>query len=373
MNAAAVVGIITLCLTALFAWSFRHLTRERWQILATLPLDREPDGAWRGTNLTYYGVFNALGVAASLAVAIFLPGTVQLPFGGVLLSTLAILAICIPASKIVNRLVEGHWHGFTIGGASFVGIMVGPGIFWMIWRLVSPVGCATAAMYVLSAIASAYALGEGIGRLACISFGCCYGRRLADCPGWLQKLFFHGAFVFEGRLKKASYANGFEGERLVPVQAMTAVLSTSAGLLGITLFLSGRPAAAYILTIVMTQTWRFVSEFLREDYRGEGRISAYQRMALASAACTLIAGLFWPDSASARPDVARGLSLLWTPGVILFIEATAIFVFIRMGRSTVTTSRIAFDLTPAAHTWNSRNVSLEHRTQTTTTDGSQSF
>jgi hypothetical protein len=33
----------------------------------------------------------------------------------------------------------------------------------------------------------------------------------------------------------------------------------------------------------VTQVWRFLSEFLRADYRGSGRISAYQVMALFAA------------------------------------------------------------------------------------------
>ena len=199
-------------------------------------------------------------------------------------------------------------------------------------------------VYVMGTVASAYALGEGIGRLACISFGCCYGRPLTDCPSWMRTLLGRWAFVFEGRLKKASYEHGFEGQRLIPVQALTAIVSSAAGLGGVALFLCGRPALAYVLPIVGTQLWRFVSEFLRADYRGAGKISAYQRMALVGAAYTVLIGILWPGVTRSAPDVARGFSLLWTPGAILFVEAVAAVVFLRMGVSTVTTSHVAFDL-----------------------------
>jgi len=345
MSAAIVVGIMTLCLGALFFWAFRVLPGEPWQILAVWPRQKGPDGTWRGTNLTYYGLFNGLGLAVAVAVAMFLPGTVGLPLSYLAWCVFVLLAVTVPASKIVNRMVEGHWHGFTIGGASFVGMVAGPWLVWGVSLLTPSAGeGATVTVYVLGAIASAYALGEGIGRLACISFGCCYGRPLADCPAWLSKLFTRGAFVFEGRLKKSSYEHGYEGQRLIPVQAVTAIISSLAGLAGMAVFLGGHPVLAYVMPVVVTQVWRFVSEFLRADYRGTGRISAYQGMALAGVAYTVAFGLLWPGTLALTPEVARGLALLWTPGAILLIEAVALFFAIRMGISTVTTAHLRFGL-----------------------------
>ncbi|MEI6563076.1 MAG: prolipoprotein diacylglyceryl transferase family protein [bacterium] len=345
MSAAIVVGIMTLCLGVLFFWAFRVLPGEPWQILAVWPRQKEPDGTWRGTNLTYYGLFNGLGLAVAVAVTVFLLGTMRMPLPYVAWCVFVLLAVTVPASKIVNRMVEGHWHGFTIGGASFVGMVAGPWLVWGISRLtLSAEEGAMATVSVMGAIACAYALGEGIGRLACISFGCCYGRPLADCPAWLSKLFTHGAFVFEGRLKKSSYEHRYEGKRLIPVQALTAIISSMAGLVGMAVFLGGHPVLAYVMPVVATQVWRFVSEFLRADYRGAGRITAYQGMALAGAAYTVALGLLWSGTLALTPDVARGLALLWTPGAILLIEAVALFVAIRMGLSTVTTARIHFGL-----------------------------
>jgi len=345
MSVLAVVGVMAMGLGVLFAWSFRALPTERWQILAVLPLQKESDGAWRGVNLTYYGVFNGLGLAAAVAVAVFLPGSVGVPLAHLAWCVLAVLAITVPASKMINRLVEGHWHGFTIGGASFVGMVVGPWVVWGVSHLTLPATEGVSVMmYVMGAISPAYALGEGIGRLACISFGCCYGKPLAESPAWLAKGFSRFAFVFEGRLKKSSYASGYEGRRLVPVQALTAVISSSAGLVGVAVYLSGHPAMAYVLPVLLTQVWRFVSEFLRADYRGRGRISAYQGMALVGAAYTVALGLLWPSVPVNIPDVARGLRILWTPGAILLIEGIALFVAIRMGLSTVTTARVQFEL-----------------------------
>jgi prolipoprotein diacylglyceryltransferase len=348
MSAALVIVVLALGLAILFAWAFRHLPREHWQILAAFPRERQVGGEWRGVNLTYYGVFNALAVAAGAAVAVFLAGTADVPLSHLAWGLLAVLAICIPASRIINRLVEGHWHGFTIGGAAFIGMTVGPWLVWGVAHLTTPGDTAAAALSMLGAMASAYAVGEGIGRLACISFGCCYGRPLTDCPVWLRTAFRRWTLVFDGPLKKSSYEHGFDGQPLIPIQAITALISSIAGLCGFALFLSGHLALAYVLPIVATQVWRFASEFLRADYRGAGRISAYQRMALVGAAYTLVLGLLWPAAARPMPDVARGLALLWTPGTILLIEVLAAFVFLRMGLSTVTTSYISFHLHPNA-------------------------
>lgn len=346
MIEASLVTFMALGLIALFAWAFRHLPGEKWQILATFPKYRAEKGLWRGVNLTYYGLFNALGVAVAVAITIFLAGAAGLPLSQLVGVIVAVLAICLPASKIINRLVEGHWQGFTVGGASFAGMVLGP---WLAWGLTTWVpatgGGSQATLCVLAAVATAYALGEGIGRLACISFGCCYGRPLANCPLWLQTLFKHWAFVFEGPLKKSSYAHGFEGQRLVPVQALTAIISSGAGLVGVTLFLEGRILLAYVLPIMITQLWRFISEFLRADYRGTGRISAYQWMALAGAAYTMLFALLWPDAPLPILDLARGLALLGSPGAIFLIEALAVIVFARMGISSVTTAQISFGLT----------------------------
>ena len=346
MIESCIVLFMALCLMTLFIWSFRHLPREKWQILATFPTQRDEKGVWHGVNLTYYGFFNALGVAAAVAVTIFLSGAAGLPLTQLMGVIIAILAVCIPASKIINRMVEGHWHGFTIGGASFAGMVLGPWLAWGIALLEQPEsGGSQTTLLVLAAIATAYALGEGIGRLACISFGCCYGRPLVNCPPWIQILFRHGSFVFEGPLKKSSYAHGFEGQRLVPVQALTAIISSAAGLAGVALFLAGSPMLAYVLPIMITQFWRFASEFLRADYRGTGRISAYQWMALVGVVYTTSFSLLWPHTPPPVLEVTRGLALLWSPGAILLIESLAIIIFVRMGISTVTSARITFDLT----------------------------
>lgn len=342
MNSILVVGTLALFLAALFGWSFRCLPGERWQVLAALPRNRQADGVWRGVNLTYYGLFIAGGLSVAVAAAVFLSGTVGQPLWLLAWGIFALLAVGIPAASVFNRLVEGHWHGFTVGGAAFIGITAGP---WMLWALARFAQAeAQATLFMLSALAPAYGLGEGIGRLGCLSYGCCYGRRLADCSPWLRALFSHWHFSFAGPLKKACYERGFQEERLIPIQGITAIVSSAAGLLGVALFLQGSFVLAYALPIGATQVWRFASEFLRADYRGQARISVYQWLALTAAASVVPVAFWWPDVPTSLPDVGAGFRQLWTPGALLLIQAVGAATFLRLGISTVTASRLIFEL-----------------------------
>jgi prolipoprotein diacylglyceryltransferase len=199
---------------------------------------------------------------------------------------------------------------------------------------------------ILAAPAIAYALGEGIGRLACISFGCCYGKPVSECSEWVQNLLGSWSFVFSGKMNKIAYESGFDGIPVVPIQAMTAVVNSFVGLLGMLLFLNSYYSAALILSFVATQLWRVWSETLRADYRGEGQISVYQIMAIIG--ILFVIGLAWilPGQSELQPlpppDLAAGLASLWSPEVILFLQAVGAATFLFYGRSTVTGSTVSF-------------------------------
>jgi len=194
----------------------------------------------------------------------------------------------------------------------------------------------------LAAIAIAYALGEGCGRLACISFGCCYGKPLAGLPPllrWLLSPF--SSTSYDGATKKIAYADGLLKSKVVAVQAITTVLYTLAGICAMIAFLRGRSHFAYLLCVGVTQIWRFLTEFLRADYRGLGRISAYQVMALIAVAYAF--GISFLAPVETFPaDILKGLRPVWNPGIILLCQFLWIGIFLYMGRSQVTASRISF-------------------------------
>lgn len=186
----------------------------------------------------------------------------------------ALLLICTPAAGLLARLVEGKPNTFTIGGASFLGFLLAPVVIVVTSRILEAQwGFEVPLTPTLAAIGVAYAIGEGTGRLACISFGCCYGKPLSTVPGWLAPVFDRFHFIFRGDTKKAAYASGLEFVPLLPIQGLTAVVSAGAGLVGLVLFAHGFFHSAFLLTVVVTQAWRVLSEMLRADYRGEGRAS----------------------------------------------------------------------------------------------------
>jgi hypothetical protein len=195
---------------------------------------------------------------------------------------------------------------------------------------------------VMAALTIAYAFGEGMGRLSCISFGCCYGKPLSETHPLLQRFFQKWHFVFEGKTKKISYADGFDGKQVIPVQAITATIYCSVGLIGLFLFLKGYFNMAFLITIVTTHVWRFTSEFIRADYRGNGKISPYQFMGLAVVIYAFFIYTVFISSETTTPSLDTGLQAFWNPVVILFLQALWMIIFVFTGKSQVTASTVTF-------------------------------
>lgn len=326
----------------LLSWGFRALPHEQWQIAAAIPIAKNDAGQWLGLNLTYYGVFHAVAHATGVALMLVLLGSIGVPLFGTVVMAMLLLMCCVPASKLVARLVERKPATFTVGGAVFVGLLTGPWLLWGTNRVLGPIGVEVPPAAGLAAAAVGYALGEGIGRLACVSFGCCYGKPLSGISPRLGRLLDRHSVVFTGRTKKVAYEGGLEGEKLVPVQAITALLFVGTALLAAALFLRGHYRVALGLAILVTQGWRLVSETLRADYRGGGRVSAYQVMALAGIAYVAVGIPFLPTGAPRHADVLAGLRLLWDPSAILFLEGLCLAIFLYTGRSAVTGATMSF-------------------------------
>jgi hypothetical protein len=339
------VEIFTLILAcgmaALFSWAFRTLPREDWQIMACLPQRKGSDGMWKGINLTYYGFFNAVAYLFAVVMFLIMMGSLNIALVGTLAVVVPVLAICMPAASFIARLVEKTQYTFSVGGASFTGIVIAPWIILLVnITLGKRLNFRMPFAETMAAIFIAYAFGEGIGRLACISFGCCYGKPLSACNPLIQKIFRRWNFVFWGKTKKIAYVHQLEGQAVVPVQALTAVIYTSCGLLSFYLFLKGNACAALIIALVITQGWRFVSEFLRADYRGRGRISAYQIMALSAIGYIFVTAAFVKEPDHALPELLTGLGSLWNPGMIIFLVILGVVSFVYTGRSSVTCSSL---------------------------------
>lgn len=335
-------GLVAVLLTFVLLWGFRHLPREHWQVLAILPLRRHADGTWRSINVTYYGLFTASAQTFSIVMGLILFGAAGIGRLEAATLVVALLALCLPAAKLAAIIVERKAAGFSVGGASFVGMVAAPWVILGVNELVALWhGRPLPVVPALAVMAIAFAYGEGIGRLACISFGCCYGKPLDTAPAWLQRLFRDFHFVFEGPTKKIAYASHLHGRKVVPIQAMTAICYSVTALAATWLFLENAYTAALLLALCVTQLWRVLSEVWRADYRGEGRISAYQWLALAGMVYSIAVLRFVPEGALPEADLLAGLGAIWHPGVILLLLSTWLLAFLVYGRSSVTGAHLS--------------------------------
>lgn len=329
-------------------WGARVLPREHWQILASLPGRRSADGVFKGVNLTWYGFFTANATLIAVVTFLILTASARLPLVAMLLFISVLLAICIPASRLVARLVEKKAHTFTVGGAVFVGVIVAPWVLVLLNQFGTDAEAGLVLSYepALAALAVAYAFGEGLGRLACISFGCCYGKPVETCSPGLQKVFGGWAVQYSGATKKIAYASGLEGVRVIPIQALTAMLYVTVGLVGMVLFLSGKFLLAFFLNLIVTHLWRVMSEWLRADFRGSGALTAYQWMGLAAIPYSVLVTWLLPSSLPVVPTLQIGLQSLWQPELLVAIQTLWLTIFLLTGRSEVTGATLNFHVYP---------------------------
>lgn len=336
---------LSVALFMLLAWGFKHLPRERWQMLAVFPLKKQEKNNWLGANITYYGFFIATSQLIALMLLITLLSAAQISIYGATVATLIVLIFSLPAAKLVAVLVEKKRHTFTIGGASFVGIIVAPwAILFTGQFLGQQNGIYMPVIPLLSAMSIAYTLGEGLGRLGCISYGCCYGKPIDESHEVLRKLFSKLNFIFYGEIKKVAYESKLHGRKLIPIQAITCILYTFGAMVGAYLFLNGAFTQALLFTMLLTQLWRILSETMRADFRGFGRISAYQKMGVLSVLYMVVFCLFTDAPPPIIPEISRGLYVLWNPAAIVGLQLTWVIFFFTFGRSTVTTSTVSFEL-----------------------------
>ena len=341
MHTRLFIGSLALLVFLPGIWGLRNLPEERWQILASLPKTRTPEG-WVATNLTFYGLFSATAYTLATALCLLLLAACSVPPSTALLALLPLLGLGIPASRRVARWVEGKSHTFTVGGATFCGILLAPWVLLLANGILARLARAPIPpLSALAALSIALSFGEGLGRLACLSFGCCYGRPIRSLPCFLQRLMAPIAVTYKGETRKIAYAGGPSGEPVVPVPFLTLLVACSCGLAGTGLFLSGKMASALLVSLGIPQIWRVLSEFLRADFRGGAAFTPYQWMALLGMVHAIIFAHLLSDPAPLVPDLAAGLASLWQPGVLLLLEGLWMITFLFTGKSEVTAAHLA--------------------------------
>lgn len=343
MNEWMFLGSCGLLFGLMIVLGWRFLPDERFQILATVPVRCLDNGSWLGINFTWYGLLLATAAVLAILLVLLLCLAAGMAWGPLLAALGAIFTLCVPASRWVARLVEHKSYTFTIGGAFFCGLVAAPiillivnGICLLLHHKPLPM------MAILAALATGYILGEGLGRLACLSFGCCYGKPLNQCGRILNLLLRRIAIVFNGPAKKAVYEGGLAGVPLVPIQGITSLLYTATALWGCHLFLHGRYRSAFLLCLLVSQLWRVLSEMLRADFRGFTQFSAYQKMGLFAVIYGILLCLLIPSQSVPMPDISRGLHLVCDSRLLLGIGLLWAILFLRFGRSMVTGATISF-------------------------------
>jgi hypothetical protein len=323
-------------------WGFKTLPHENRQIMAVVPINKNKDGMWESINFTYYGLLcsNALSISAVLAV--ILMGSIQIPLALSLMVIGIILLITVPSASIIAKIVEKKSATFTVGGSAFVGMLLAPLAIWVTNETVgSTLQVKAAYLPVMAALAIIYCFGEGLGRLACISFGCCYGKPLTHSHPILQRLFQRFHFTFAGKPKKIAYAHGWEGIAIVPIQAITAIVYVAGGMVGLGMFIHSAFVSAFLVSVLVAFGWRAISELFRSDYRGEGKISAYQKMSIATISGSFILTPFLSSCHSPVVNISSGLVFLLDPFVLILIQVIWFLCFVYFGKSKVTGSHVS--------------------------------
>ncbi len=339
------VAALALGLSVLLVWGVRTLPAERWQMLAAVPIAKSADGSWRGLNLTFYGFFSATGTAFGFAIMLLLLASVGIPVAVSIALVLLVILACVPASRLIAGIVERKRNTFTIAGAAFVATILLPFLVLALRPLAARfLHCEIPLLPTFAAAAIAYVLAESIGRLACLSFGCCYGMPLRDANPAIARLFQHHNLVIRGATKKAAYASGLDGEPLIPVQAVTSAVFAVSGLVGVALFLAEQFRLAALIPLIASWGWRACSEWLRADHRGASRISTYQVMAILLLIYLSIIFLLMPSPSLATPDLGAAFAQLVSVPVILVFQTLWLALFVYYGRSRVTASTLSFHL-----------------------------
>lgn len=342
------LNIFILCLgvffTLLLTWSFRNLPGDGWQIVAGIPIKKMDSGEWKGVTLTFYGLFISLSVTISALLFFVMMGSLGVGSLATSIFSSVIILSCLTFSRIMARVIEKKHNTLTIGGASFAAIILIPVFVVLINFLFyrSEIDFSFPAIPTLAALSISYSFGEGIGRLACISFGCCYGPKLARCNPFVQKMFARYHFSFSEETRKISYASSLGPAPVLPIQAVTSTLYILSGLVALYMWFSNLQYLALLLSIWVTQGWRFLSEFLRADFRGESKISAYQLMSLVAIAYIMVIVRIIPSESVVIVDLAGGIKSCLDPLVIFLVQFLSIAVFLFTGVSSVIGSRMTF-------------------------------
>ena len=222
-------------------------------------------------DVTLYDIMVAIGVIAAFAVFVLYAGKVNLPKQIqvlVLISAIVGVVLGFAAAGLVQSIyfwIENGkfvWRGMTfygglLGGAAFFLGTYFLGGYLMFKKSQTPNLHKDNAMLTFSIAACSIVIAHAIGRIGCLTAGCCHGQIFQE-KRWYTLPILH--ISTGGELLYTEYA--------VPVPLFEMFF-----LLGLFALLSWRALTkkgdALPLYMIIYGVWRFVIEYARADDRGE--------------------------------------------------------------------------------------------------------
>ncbi len=344
MSNGLICLLLVLTSTPLLLKAYQILPKERFQIIGAIPRGNSSStsGGWAGTNLTYYGFILASATVTAVALFFVLLAAIGIDMRTSLYIIAIVVTLSLIGAKLIARLVEKKRNTLTVAGGATVGLYAMALILTVYNGFYTDVHHSIPLFPVMAALTVSFIIGEGLGRLACISFGCCYGKPITELGPISKRILAPFGVEFHGRTKKIIYASGLSGVRVLPIQAITSFVYIQCGIFGIYLFFEGQFAAAFALCAIFSLAWRIFSEQFRADYRGEGKMSAYQIMGFINILFCLALLCFVPPSHCEAGNFIIGLRSLWSPMVILFLQILWLIFFLYTGLSRVIGATLTF-------------------------------
>lgn len=221
-------------------------------------------------GITLYDILVAIGVAAAFAVFLLYAKKTGVPDRITLLVLICAavgVALGFPAATLVQSVYfyieKGvfEWRGMTfygglIGGAAFFLAVYFLGGYLMNRKSETPKLHLQYAMHVFGIVICAVTLAHAVGRIGCLTAGCCHGKVFPD-RRWYTLPVHH--ISTNGTLLRTEYA--------VPVPLFeTLFLLALFALLSWRVFVRKEDALPFYM--VLYGVWRFCIEYARADDRG---------------------------------------------------------------------------------------------------------
>jgi phosphatidylglycerol:prolipoprotein diacylglycerol transferase len=213
-----------------------------------------------GREIPTYGVCIAIGLilcGVTFYLLIKAKGMPEAVFEDYLTAALIGIAVGFGSAYLFQafyNLIAGK--GFTFGGLTFMGGLIG-GIIGGVGSallLVKDKKRRQAFWDVLDMAMPCIFIAHCLGRIGCFFAGCCYGIHTPEGDP------FGVVFL---------YGNGADGEPRYPTQLFEALFLFAMFLVGVAINLRSKKRGYAISVYAISYgIWRFIIEFLRDDYRG---------------------------------------------------------------------------------------------------------